>query len=152
MRPSAKAAPAGASSRLPTQFDRNTSMQNIRNDDIRSIVDNVITGRISSAEALGAGIPFETGPHLTIAEKLGQLERGGAVELPVNECTVLFNAIEDAVDVLFSGGDATSSHEIVCERLMDRAFALRDPFDWACRLRHAMETGEPLRLDGRIRK
>lgn len=98
-----------------------------------ALVDAVIDGRLSAKDA-GAGMPPVVQMVFEIAGKLGRLSRGHSVQLQPNEAGLLFEIIDSAADLVFSGRTPTEPHDRIARRLSDLAFDMDEPMSWAFNL------------------
>lgn len=94
------------------------------------ITDAVIDGRLSASDA-GSGTPSSVRTMFEVAERLGRLSRGNSVEFTPRQAGLLYEIIENGVDLTFSGKAPTRTHELIALRLMDTAFEVDDPMGWA---------------------
>lgn len=101
--------------------------------DLIIIVNAVIDGRITAKDA-GSGTPPVVQVMFEIAENLGRLNRGLSVEFTPPQAGLLYEIIDAAVDLMFSGREPASTVEEIALRLMDLAFEVADPMSWIVNL------------------
>jgi hypothetical protein len=108
--------------------------------DLIIIVNAVVDGRITAKDA-GSGTPPVVQVMFEIAENLGRLNRGLSAEFTPPQAGLLYEIIDAAVDLMFSGREPASTTEEIALRLMDLAFELDDPMSWIINL-NAVSAGD----------
>lgn len=106
-----------------------------------ALINAVIGGNVSAADA-GRRMSPASQAVLALAEKLGDLSRGDAVRFEPKEAGQLHAIIDDAAGLVLAGEIPTTAFDRIARRLMDLAFEIDHPANWAFQMSAIRDSAE----------